>query len=168
MITLVIGGARSGKSKVGEAVAARLAAERDDHVTYVATMWPVGGDADLAARLQVHRDRRPVSWTTVEPPYDLADVLISHGGTLLIDSLGSWVSTQPDMAVDLTRLTGALEGRSDPTVIVTDEVGWGVHPETELGRRFRDQVGRTNTAVAEVADDVWLVVAGRISRLDRA
>jgi adenosyl cobinamide kinase/adenosyl cobinamide phosphate guanylyltransferase len=71
------------------------------------------------------------------------------------------------MTVDLAALTDAVRGRRDPTVIVTDEVGWGVHPETELGRRFRDQVGRVNTAVADAADDVLLVVAGRMTRLER-
>jgi adenosyl cobinamide kinase/adenosyl cobinamide phosphate guanylyltransferase len=167
VITLVIGGARSGKSSVGESIATRLADERDVQVTYVATMWPAEGDADLAARLDVHRRRRPDSWTTVEPPYVLAEVLAACDGVVLLDSLGSWVSAQPDMTVDLAALTDAVRGRRDPTVIVTDEVGWGVHPETELGRRFRDQVGRVNTAVADAADDVLLVVAGRMTRLER-
>lgn len=166
MITLVIGGARSGKSLVGETVATRQADRGDGRVTYVATMWPVEGDADLAARLQLHRERRPASWTTVEPPYDLAEVLASHRSVVLVDSLGSWVSAQTDMTVDLDELASALRQRSEPTVIVTDEVGWGVHPETALGRRFRDQVGRVNTAVAAVADDVVLVVAGRVTRLE--
>ncbi len=86
-------------------------------------------------------------------------------GTVLVDSLGSWVAAC-DMAPDLDALQGALRRRPGDTVLVSEEVGLGVHPPTALGVRFRDAVGELNVAVAEVADDVRLVVAGRGLRLD--
>lgn len=147
-------------------MAARAAG--DDGVTYVATIWREGApDADLDARVAAHRSRRPESWVTVEPPYDLDEVLTTTQGVLLVDSLGSWLTAQPAMAVDSEVLVRALSGRAGDTVVVSDEVGLGVHPETELGRQFRDALGRLNSTVADVADDVFLVVAGRLLRLDR-
>jgi adenosylcobinamide kinase/adenosylcobinamide-phosphate guanylyltransferase len=168
VITLVLGGARSGKSAIAERLAAG-AAGLDAGVTYVATIWPLDGapDPDLAARVDSHRSRRPDHWPTVEPPYDLVDVLRSTDGVVLIDSLGSWLSAQPDMAVDRDALAAALAGRSDPTFVVSDEVGWGVHPETETGRRFRDELGALNHAVADLADEVLVAVAGRVLRGER-
>lgn len=170
MITLVLGGARSGKSEVAEELAARAAGSADV-VTYVATMWPVPdgseSDPDLDTRVAAHRDRRPERWPTIEPPYDLADVLERAEGVVLVDSLGSWLSAQPDMAPDIPRLVEALLRRSAPTLIVSDEVGLGVHPETEVGRRFRDALGSLNRRVAAVADDVLVVVAGRVLRGER-
>lgn len=161
MITLVLGGARSGKSAVAEMLAAR-----HGPVTYLATIIPDGDDVDLVARLHAHRTRRPHDWDTVEPPYDLAQVLADSRGTVLLDSLGPWVAGS-EVPVDPTALVAALRDRSSPTVIVSEEVGLGVHPETETGRRFRDELGRVNQAVAAVADDCLLVVAGRILPLDR-
>lgn len=168
MIVLVLGGARSGKSAVAERIATKAAG--DDAVTYVATMWDRGDDTDdpdLTHRLDAHRRRRPHHWTTVEPPYDMGDVLASVTGTVLVDSLGPWVAAQPEMSVDSVPLLGALQRRLGTTVLVSDEVGWGVHPETELGRRFRDALGTLNQALAAVADDALLVVAGRVLRLDQ-
>lgn len=165
MITLVIGGARSGKSAVAERMATD-AAGPDGPVTYVATIWPRPDDADLDARLALHRERRPSHWVTVEPPYELAAVLRDTEGVVLVDSLGSWLSAQPEMAPDTAVVLAALSARTGDTVIVTDEVGWGVHPETALGRQFRDAVGRLNQSVSGAADRVLLVVAGRVLRLE--
>ena len=162
MITLVLGGARSGKSAVAEAIAAR-----HSPVTYLATIMPDPSDEDLAARVQVHRSRRPDRWHTVEPPYDIVDVLLATTGTVLLDSLGPWLASHRDFAIDRDGLVAALGRRSGLTIIVSDEVGMGVHPETELGRRFRDELGRLNQAVAAVADDCLLAVAGRTIRLER-
>jgi adenosylcobinamide kinase/adenosylcobinamide-phosphate guanylyltransferase len=161
MITLVLGGARSGKSAAAEALCARLPTP----VTYVATGGPLaGGDDDWAARVAAHRARRPAGWYTVEvgPGSDLVAVLDGTSGTVLLDALGTWMAGHPGFAVDGDGLVAALRGRAGDTVVVSDEVGMGVHPSTEAGRRFRDALGRLNQQVAAAADDVFLVVAGRL------
>ena len=162
MIELVLGGARSGKSAVAERIAGRLVPP----VTYVATATVDADDADHAARVEAHRARRDASWTTVEAGADLPAVLRSTTGTVLVDSLGTWV-TGSDLSPDLDALRAALRDRAGDTVVVSEEVGLGVHPSSELGRRFRDVLGEVNAAVAEVADDVLLVVAGRVLPLER-
>jgi adenosyl cobinamide kinase/adenosyl cobinamide phosphate guanylyltransferase len=165
VITLVLGGARSGKSGVAE----RLATGHGTPVTYVATL-AVGTDADLAARVEAHRARRPPDWVTVEAPVGepeaLPDALRSLAGTVVVDSLGPWVSAAPGMVVDADGLCAVLVGRRGDTVVVTEEVGMGVHPASDAGRAFRDALGTVNQAVAAVADDVVLVVAGRLLRLE--
>jgi adenosylcobinamide kinase/adenosylcobinamide-phosphate guanylyltransferase len=163
VIVLVLGGTRSGKSEVAERRAARLG----DDVTYVA-MADAAGDADLEARVERHRARRPASWRTVERPNDLAALLGTTGGVVLVDSLGSWVASHPDLSVDRDELVRALQARTAPTVLVSEEVGMSVHPTTAAGRVFVDEVGLLNRAVADVADEVLLVVAGRALRLDDA
>ena len=160
MIALVLGGARSGKSAFAERLAGSLPAP----VTYVATGSP--SDADMAERIARHRARRPADWRTEEVGAGLVDGLGRVPGTVLVDSLGSWVAAS-DMAPDVEALLGVLQQRVGDAVLVGEEVGLGVHPETALGVRFRDAVGEVNAAVAEMADDVRLVVAGRGLRLDR-
>lgn len=162
MITVVLGGSRSGKSEVAE----RLAAAAAGPVTYLATMT-VGDDRDLAHRVALHRARRPADWRTVEVGDDLPQVLETLGGTVLLDSLGVWLAARGDFVVDAEMLCGALTARSGDTVIVSDEVGMGVVPPTALGGAFRDALGSLNQAVALVADQVFLVVAGRILPLDK-
>lgn len=163
MITLVLGGARSGKSGVAEELIGRLPAP----VTYVATATVDPADADHVRRVEAHRARRPDTWSTVEAGVDLADVLAATAGTVLVDSLGTWLTTHPDLAPDVAGLCRALAVREGDTVVVSEEAGLGVHPSSELGRRFRDALGEVNVAVAEVADDVLLVVAGRVLPLAR-
>ena len=163
MIALVLGGARSGKSGHAEHVAASL----PEPVTYLATAR-VDGDADLAARVARHRARRPASWTTVESGPDLPAVLRATTGTVLLDALGPWLAAAHDLAVDAGVLCDALTTRAGDTVVVSEEVGLGVHPATAAGRRFRDALGELNQAVAAVADEVVLVVAGRALRLQAA
>lgn len=165
-VTLVLGGARSGKSAVAERRAARLAG--DGPVTYLATAAVADDDADFAARVATHRDRRPATWTTVETGADLVAHLDATAGVVLVDSLGTWVAAHPDLDADGAGLADALARRSDPTVVVAEEVGLGLHPTTEVGRRFRDVLGEVNRQVADVADPVWLVVAGRVLPLGRA
>ena len=160
MITLVLGGARSGKSEVAERIAAGLPGP----VTYLATLVP-GDDPDLAARIEAHRARRPAGWRTVEAGPELPAVLRSVPGPALVDALGPWVAASPGMIVDAGALCAALTGRAAATVVVSEEVGLGVHPATENGRRFRDALGALNQSVAAVADEVLFVVAGRILRL---
>jgi len=164
MITLVLGGARSGKSKVGEQLAAGL----PPPVTYVATAVLAGDDADHLARVATHRARRDPTWSTIEPGRELAAALRRLEGSALVDSLGSWLSTHDDFGVDGEALCAALRARSGDTVVVSEEVGLGVHPSTAAGRLFRDVLGDLNAAVAALADEVLLVVAGRVLPLGRA
>lgn len=160
MITLLIGGTRSGKSDA----AAHLAAAAGAPVTVIVPT--IVADENFAQRVRDHQARRPASWTTVECGPALPDAVRAATGTVLIDSLGSWVAGTDGFAVDTAALVAALCDRSDPTVIVTEEVGLSVHPPTDAGLRFADQLGALNTAVAAVADRVLLVVAGRVTRLE--
>jgi adenosylcobinamide kinase/adenosylcobinamide-phosphate guanylyltransferase len=174
VVTLVLGGARSGKSEVAERLAGRLSRT----VTYVATGPPVdpapgtgagsGDDDDWAARIAAHRQRRPAGWPTVEVPpgRDLAPVVRSTGGVVIVDSLGSWLAGQRQFRADGPALCAALCDRTGDAVVVTEEVGLGVHPYSETGRRFRDALGALNLQVANAADRVLLVVAGRTLELE--
>lgn len=180
MITVFIGGASSGKSRLAEEAAQRLAGP----VTYVAT-WcrpgqgpgsgapdPAGPDLDMPdpdmeARIARHRERRPSSWglREVGPGEPLGAVLAGIEGPVLVDALGTWVAHTPGFAVDVAGLCRVLVERSADTLIVSEEVGMGVHPETGIGRDFRSALGGLNQAVAAVADQAWLVVAGRLLAL---
>ena len=162
-LTLVLGGARSGKSEVAEAIVAELGAP----VTYVATARRSDDDPTFAARIDAHRARRPSGWATVEVAADLAGTLRTVEGAALVESLGTWVAGANAMAVDAGALCAALLERSGPTVVVSDEVGLGVVPSTEAGVAFRDALGAVNRAVAEVADEVLLVIAGRVLPLEQ-
>jgi adenosylcobinamide kinase / adenosylcobinamide-phosphate guanylyltransferase len=163
VIVLVLGGARSGKSAYAE----RRTASLPGPVTYLATAC-VDGDPDLAARVAEHQARRPSSWATVEAGPDLPGALRTAGGTVLLDALGPWVAAAPGFDVDAAALCGALTGRAGDTVVVSEEVGLGVHPSTPAGQKFRDALGELNQEVAAVADDVALVVAGRALPLESA
>lgn len=157
-VVLVLGGARCGKSEVAEALLAD-----EERVTYVATgAAPSDDDPGWASRVAVHRARRPPTWTTVEAGDDLPDVLRELAGPVLVDSLGTWVAGAADFDVAASSLCSALADRDGPTVVVSDEVGLGVVPSTDIGARFRDALGDVNRAVADVADEVRLVVAGRV------
>lgn len=156
MITLVLGGVRSGKSEAAENMAAAAAAATGDPVTYVAT-----GDGRSLERVAVHRARRPDWWETVQEPRSIAKVLAETDGIVLIDSLGSWLAHDVEGA-DVDDLVGALAARVGDTIVVSEEVGLGVHPVSALGRRFADRLGETNRAVAAAADRVVLVAAGRL------
>jgi adenosyl cobinamide kinase/adenosyl cobinamide phosphate guanylyltransferase len=124
----------------------------------------------MAARVAAHRARRPDAWATVEAGADLAEVVAGLAGTVLVDSLGTWVAGVPGLAPDVAALCDALRARdragAGDTIVVSEEVGLGVHPPTEVGRRFADALGTLNRAVAAVADRALLVVAGRALRLD--
>ncbi len=157
---LVLGGARSGKSVFAERWATTAAARAGTGVTYLATGW--AADADMAERIAAHRRRRPSGWSTVEAAgAALVPSLARSPGTVLLDALGTWLAGHHDFAVDAGELCDALRARAGDTVVVSDEVGLGVHPETAVGRRFRDALGELNQAVAAVADRTVLVVAGR-------
>ena len=162
MITLVLGGARSGKSALAE----RLALDLPEPVTYLAT--GVATDPEMTARIAAHQARRPAGWRTVEAGVDLVDVLALLTGSVVVDSLGAWVAGVPGFAVAPEGLCRVLQARSGDSVVVSDEVGLGVHPSSQAGRWFRDAIGELNQAVAAIADDVVLVVAGRVLHVDRA
>jgi adenosyl cobinamide kinase/adenosyl cobinamide phosphate guanylyltransferase len=161
VISLVVGGTRSGKSEVAEQLAARFG----EPVTVAVPAS--ASDDEFAARIAEHRQRRPAAWQTVECGNELVSAVGDASGTLLIDSLGTWVASAPDFTVDGAGLVAALRARSAPTVVVTEEVGLAVHPTTEVGRRFTDALGALNVAVAAVADEALLVVAGRVLRLEQ-
>ena len=173
---LILGGARSGKSAEAER---RLAAE--PAVTYVATgPTPSEEDADWAARVASHRERRPSSWRTVETT-GLAALLSDppDDAPLLVDDLGLWLTAAMDWAGAWEGASGASAKlgaaidalvsawRSTPAyvVAVSNEVGSGVHPESSAGRLFRDHMGRLNARLAAESDEVWYVVAGVAQRL---
>lgn len=161
MITLLLGGARSGKSELAE----RMAGALPEPVTYVATADP-GRDDDFARRIERHRARRPSAWTTVEAGPDLPAALKGLEGTILIDSLGTWVASIPDFEADADPLCEVLSSHAGAVFVVSEEVGMGVHPSTEAGRRFRDALGQVNARIAAIADEALLVVAGRTLRLE--
>lgn len=161
MITLILGGAKSGKSAVAERRAG------DGPATYVAT-WLSDDDRDMAARVAAHQARRPATWTTVETSDLVGAVRAAEPGTLLVDSLTTWVAGATGFAVDAAGLCLAMGSHQGDVIVVSDEVGLGVHPSSEEGRRFRDALGMVNQAVSAVADEALLVVAGRVLRLDPA
>jgi adenosylcobinamide kinase / adenosylcobinamide-phosphate guanylyltransferase len=174
VMTLVLGGARSGKSAFAE----RLAGDVGGTVRYVATGGLREDDAVWMARVAAHRVRRPAAWTTVElaAPAELAAALDTVE-PVLVDSLGTWLATVDAFGEPIGSSTetlavldalGTRRSRGLPTVLVSDEVGLGVHPFTPSGRAFRDALGAFNTQVATEADEVLMVVAGRVVTLGAA
>ncbi|MEH0938042.1 bifunctional adenosylcobinamide kinase/adenosylcobinamide-phosphate guanylyltransferase [Micromonospora psammae] len=166
---LVLGGIRSGKSEFAESLVADAPTVR-----YVATAADADpGDAEWAARLAAHRDRRPGGWTTEETATDprrLADVISSAGPneTLLVDDLGGWVTVlldpahQPaDDVATVAELAAAVRDSAARIVLVSPEVGLSLVPTTPLGRAFTDALGAANRAVADACDAVALVIAGQ-------
>ncbi len=160
-LTLVLGGARSGKSRQAEGLIERAAAGG----TYCATAE--AGDVEMAARIAAHRARRGRFWRTLEEPLALAPVIAAEASPelpLLVDCLTLWLSNLmlAGRPVDgeAEALCRALRRAEGPVVLVANEVGMGLVPETPLGRRFRDAAGRLNQQVAALADRVVLVAAG--------
>ena len=171
MLTLLFGGARSGKSTL----AVQMAERQPLPVTFVATAEPF--DDDLRERVRRHREERPPQWRTVECPVDLADAVRAcpTDQYLVVDCLTVWMGNLFAHGHDAegaeaagTALAAALVQRraaGGATVVVSNEVGMGVVPDTPLGREYRDSLGRVNQAVAAVADTTLLLVAGRAVRL---
>ncbi len=159
-LTLVLGGARSGKSRYAEDL---IAALRPPWV-FVATAEL--GDAEMAERIALHQLRRGRDWRTVEAPHDLTDALaaISGKAPTVVDCLTLWLSNRmlagADLEVEIARLEAALDSRRAPVVLVSNEVGFGIVPDNELARRFRDLQGRLNQRMAARAERVVLMVAG--------
>jgi len=159
-ITLVLGGARSGKSRYAESIVAAL----PPPWLYVATAE--ARDAEMAARIAEHRARRASDWHTVEAPRDLVGAIANMSGArgALVDCLTLWLSNlmlaDADIAAETARLDAALAGAKRPVVLVSNEVGAGIVPDNALARAFRDAQGRLNQQVAARADRVVLMVAG--------
>ena len=159
-VTLVLGGARSGKSAYAE----RLI-EVHGPGLYVATAE--AGDAEMAERIRRHQERRGGSWTTVEEPLDLAGALkatTAPGLAVLVDCLTLWLNNlmaaKRDVDAEVAGLLDVLGTLAAPVVLVTNEVGLGVVPDNVLARTFVDAAGLLNQAVAKAADRVVFVVAG--------
>ncbi|MFM9975788.1 MAG: bifunctional adenosylcobinamide kinase/adenosylcobinamide-phosphate guanylyltransferase [Beijerinckiaceae bacterium] len=161
-LTFVLGGARSGKSAHAEALARDCAATR----IYIATAQAF--DAEMHERIARHRaDRAADGWQTVEEPFALAEAVAkaaNPGAVVLVDCLTLWLSnlmlTERDVEAGRDALLAALAAARGPVVLVSNEVGLGIVPETPLGRRFRDEQGRLNQKIAALCGHVILVAAG--------
>jgi adenosylcobinamide kinase / adenosylcobinamide-phosphate guanylyltransferase len=158
-LTLVIGGARSGKSRYAEGL---IAAQLPPWI-YVATAE--AGDHEMLARIRAHRKRRGAHWRTIEAPRELVAALTAnHGGPVLVDCLTLWLSNvmlaEMNVEQEIETLDAALAAAAAPIVLVANEVGLGIVPEFPLGRRFRDLQGILNQRMAARADRVILMVAG--------
>jgi adenosylcobinamide kinase / adenosylcobinamide-phosphate guanylyltransferase len=158
-LTLVLGGARSGKSRYAESLVMALPSPW----LYVATAE--ARDSEMAERVAVHQGRRGPSWMTVETPRDIAGALAANANTpTLVDCLTLWLSNvllaDADVDAEIEYLDGALARATAPIVLVANEVGSGIVPDNALGRRFRDLQGLLNQRIAARADRVFLVVAG--------
>jgi adenosylcobinamide kinase / adenosylcobinamide-phosphate guanylyltransferase len=160
-LTLVLGGARSGKSRHAESV---ITASAPPPWIYVATAQAL--DAEMTERIAHHRGRRGAGWQTVEAPHDLAAAIAAAppDAALLLDCLTLWLTNrmlaEAHIEADTDALEKALARRRGPTVLVSNEVGSGVVPDNALARRFADLQGRLNQRIAARAERVVLVVAG--------
>ena len=180
-VLFVTGGARSGKSRFAERLAIQRA-EAGATVVYLATMEPL--DDELRQRVARHRADRPASWDTVEAPLEIVKALrvIEDAACVLLDCLSLWVSNrlmplgdspsleavdalEAELDEELTALLEVAAARTGALIVVSNEVGGGVVPETPLGRIYRDLLGRANQRVAARAHRAWLLVAGRALEL---
>ena len=165
---LVGGGARSGKSAFASRYALRLGARR----TYLATAEAL--DAEMAVRITRHRAERAGSFTTLEEPLALAAALerVPRGEVVLVDCLTLWLSNllgqgagDDEILAQVSSVLSVAALRAGPTLLVTNEVGLGLVPESALGRRFRDVAGLVHQRVAAQADEVYLAALGMVIRL---
>ncbi len=158
-LTLVLGGARSGKSRYAESIITALPAPW----VYVATAQ--GGDEEMRDRIAAHRARREAGWITVEAPVDVAGALgAAAGRPAVVECLTLWLTNLllrgDDVAEATARLDAALDAREAPTVLVANEVGLSIVPDNALARAFRDHAGRLNQHLAARAGTVVFLVAG--------
>jgi adenosylcobinamide kinase/adenosylcobinamide-phosphate guanylyltransferase len=159
VLTLVLGGARSGKSRYAESLIAVL----PPPWAYVATAE--AGDHEMAVRIRTHRARRGPSWHTIEAPRDLTAAFAAcERMPVLVDCLTLWLSNlmlaDAEINAEVGRLEEALAATVAPVVLVANEVGSGIVPDHVLGRKFRDLQGLLNQRIAARADRVVLMVAG--------
>lgn len=161
MLTFILGGARSGKSRRAQ----KLAETHDGKLLFVATAQPF--DDEMRDRIAKHRADRDNRWQTVEAPIELPAAIRNHalpGHVLVIDCLTLWMSNillqELDANAASDELVGALADAACPIYLVSNEVGLGIVPDNALARRFRDVAGRLHQKVARAADRVELIVAG--------
>jgi adenosylcobinamide kinase/adenosylcobinamide-phosphate guanylyltransferase len=158
--TLVLGGARSGKSRHAE----RLIEAHPAPWTYIATAQAY--DDEMRERIALHRARRPQGWTTVDAPMNLPQAICKadQGGPILVDCLTLWLTNVmlegADLAAVRDDLLGACRAAASPLVLVSSEVGFGIVPDNALARRFRDELGLLNQTLAQEAGHVVLTIAG--------
>ncbi|MGF1682421.1 bifunctional adenosylcobinamide kinase/adenosylcobinamide-phosphate guanylyltransferase [Photobacterium minamisatsumaniensis] len=164
MTELVLGGARSGKSRLAES----SASQSGKTVIYIATA--TAGDDEMAARIERHRQDRPNEWLVVEEPFDLADVILRYSKPehcLLVDCLTLWLTNclfNDDGKIDWQQqkenLLAALASAEGHIILVSNEVGQGIVPMGEMSRRFVDESGWLHQAIAQQVDKVTFVTAG--------
>jgi adenosyl cobinamide kinase/adenosyl cobinamide phosphate guanylyltransferase len=169
-LTALVGGARSGKSDL----AVRLGQSWPGEVSFVATA--TAGDDDMAARIARHKDERPSTWALAElPVFAAPDVdAIADDHLVIVDCLTLLASnlmfadqSEATIIDHVGQLAARLAARSAPSVVITNEVGLGVHPQTEIGRSYRDLLGRCNRALTDAAETSLFVVAGQVLPLRR-
>ncbi len=160
-LTMVLGGARSGKSRYAE----RLVECMPAPWTYIATAE--AGDDEMAVRIREHQTRRGPDWTTIEAPHDIGAALgraPAGSGAVLVDCLTLWLSNQMAADADIDAagedLIRAIDAAEQPVVMVSNEVGLGIVPDNALAREFRDHAGRLNQRLAEAAGFVVFIAAG--------
>ena len=157
---LVLGGARSGKSRHAQALAEATGPQR----TYLATAE--ARDEEMAARIAQHQAERSEGWQTLEAPLDMPEALgtVAESDVVLVDCLTLWLTNvmlgDRDVDTETEALVAALAAARQPVILVSNEVGLGLVPETPLGRAFRDAQGRLNQRMAEVVAEVRFVAAG--------
>lgn len=163
---LVLGGARSGKSRYAQARAEALDAE----LVFIATAQAF--DAEMTERIERHRDDRGDRWTTIEAPVALAAAIRAEcreDRVLLIDCLTLWTSNlllaEHDIPAATAELVAAIGDATGPLILVSNEVGLGIVPDNELARRFRDEAGRINQQVAAAVDEAMFIASGLPLRL---
>lgn len=163
-MTLVLGGARSGKSAYAQRSAEALAQARGVRPAFIAT--GVAGDAEMAERIDRHRAERSHRWRTIEAPLDLVGVAagLGYDDVAVVDCLTLWLSNsmaeEAGHAARMEILVPALAQCRGTLWLVSNEVGWGIVPDNALARVFRDEAGRLHQALAAEAEAVVLVVAG--------
>jgi len=162
-VTLILGGARSGKSRHAESMALSLC----ESPIYIATAPIIAGDMEWQARIDHHRNNRRDCWRLVEEELKLVSVLQQHASTnhtVLVDCLTLWLSNlmfaAKDVDAEIEALCECLPTLGGDVILVSNEVGMGLVPESSEGRAFRDAQGRLNQAVAAVADRVEFIAAG--------
>lgn len=164
MLTVLLGGARSGKSSLAE----RWGAEFDGPVAIVATGEAF--DTEMADRIDRHRAVRPAGWITIEEPLDLAGAIASAppDALVIVDCLTTWLGNLSfhGRAPDAAPVLAAIAARPGPTVVISNEVGLGIVPADPATRAYRDDLGRLNQLFATAADEAFLLVAGRALRLE--
>ena len=162
-VTLVLGGARSGKSAYAQCAAEAYAGRRGEELVFIATAEAL--DEEMAERIARHRGERDGRWLTLEAPADLAGALrgLRSDQVAVVDCLTLWLSNvmlAETLEARRADLLAALPSCAAPLWLVSNEVGLGLVPESALGRRFRDEAGRLNQAVAGLADTAVLLAAG--------